>query len=492
MTIERRNPGDKKISASDWNKLADRYNGGMLGGTGRDSGEPSRSPVVVLVKNNTGTDLGKRAVIGLGDSLISLADNERQWKEEIVLNAELPEAGTHDTKYAILQSSLRDGQIGEAMVIGVTQVLLDVQSESDTHAKIVDGETDYLETGASGTAEIIWKASGTGQKLGIVMLDRSYQEQGIPFRNDSGEEIPPYAVMEIVDGNIGAGELLGVIKPTSKHNTQQWLINGSKPIPIDGTGSGFFSNDTPRPVLYLRTAWTSGGNSFSPVPGYWHIAPDIGQNREAYYMESFGFIHVYDNDSAVTGDSDASYQYDYGGEVGEDNIKYAYFRQYQETPIVDHPYAIENGGPETGITDITTISMTLRNSDHNSDDDNGYRNGSKPIDTSDPYTDGSFEITREGHYEMEAYIKIASLASHPATVQLGARATGTATLNGEFQFWVPEGDTDNNYYAKWWSHYNAGTKYTLQAIVNPIGTVTSITVTGGFKIKRLRARTHID
>ncbi len=170
MTIERRNPGDKRILSGDWNKLADAYNSGMTGGAIRNPNDPIRNPVIVLIRNNTGADLGKRAIVGLGDSVISLASNERQWKDEIVISGETPETGTHDTKYAVLSESIRDGKIGEAVIYGVTQVLLSVGNASHTHANIKDGETDYLETAMGGTAEILWKASGTGEKLGIVCI----------------------------------------------------------------------------------------------------------------------------------------------------------------------------------------------------------------------------------------------------------------------------------------------------------------------------------
>ena len=173
MTVERRNPGDKKLIASDWNQLADAYNSGMLGEPKQVGESTGMNAVKILVRNNTGADLGKRAIVGLGDSVISLTSNERQWKDEIVISGETPETGTHDTKYAVLLESIKDGKIGEAAVYGVTQVLLNVGNASHTHANIKDGETDYLETAASGTAEIIWKASGTGEKLGIVKLGKS-------------------------------------------------------------------------------------------------------------------------------------------------------------------------------------------------------------------------------------------------------------------------------------------------------------------------------
>jgi hypothetical protein len=170
MTIGKRSPGDKGLSARDWNKLATAYNSGMVGGLLQSPSE-DRNPVVVQVRNDTGDDLGKRAIVGLGDSVISSSSNARQWKEDIVLSADTPEAGTHDNCYGVLLDSIPDGGIGRAVVAGATQVLLNVAASTDTHASIADGETDYLTTGTSGTARIVWKASGTGQRLGIVLLN---------------------------------------------------------------------------------------------------------------------------------------------------------------------------------------------------------------------------------------------------------------------------------------------------------------------------------
>ena len=164
MTIERRRPGDKRLSARDWNALADRYNAGMLGSDNRTESPPN-NPVIVLVKNNTGGDLQRRSIVGLGDSAQGVSGSAVQFKNEIVIDGETPEVGTHDTKFAVLRESIPDGLIGEAVVMGVTQVLLNVNSENDTHAMIEDGETDYLSTGSTGV-EIIWKESGTGEKIG--------------------------------------------------------------------------------------------------------------------------------------------------------------------------------------------------------------------------------------------------------------------------------------------------------------------------------------
>lgn len=174
MTIEYRKAGDKRIPAKDWNALASAHNGGMIGDVNQDKSS-QRNPVVVRVKNETGASLPRFAVVGLGDSLISITTNAGEWRDGIVIKAEIPELGTHNNKFAVLTQSLKDNEIGDAIVMGVTQVKLNINSSTDTHAAISDGETDYLETGTTGV-EIIWKETGTGEKWGIVLLDRSYKQ----------------------------------------------------------------------------------------------------------------------------------------------------------------------------------------------------------------------------------------------------------------------------------------------------------------------------
>jgi hypothetical protein len=48
---------------------------------------------------------------------------------------------------------------------------VDVQSETDTEAKLVDGVTEYLDSCESGgTADILWKEAGTGLKWALIYV----------------------------------------------------------------------------------------------------------------------------------------------------------------------------------------------------------------------------------------------------------------------------------------------------------------------------------
>jgi hypothetical protein len=99
----------------------------------------------------------------------------------------------------------------------------------------------------------------------------------IPFRNDSGVEIPPYAIMrpkqtvdtgtEVIDRD---GQwCIAVVKPDTVF-ARRYLINGPTAIPIDGYG---MASDGSYPTLALREneAGSGAGEGYGVQPSSWKL-----------------------------------------------------------------------------------------------------------------------------------------------------------------------------------------------------------------------------
>ena len=147
---------------------------------------------------------------------------------------------------------------------------------------------------------------------------------GVKFRNDSGEEIPPYAVMEVADSAYkpDSSGYYGVIRPTAKRTSWGWLINNSPlPVAIDGTSpNGAWSYDgnilclvdpdSITPYDYGDSYRFSSG--YAPRPGYWHLrrggdADIAGIGGGDGNAEDYGFLQTCPDHILLS-----DYEYDYG------------------------------------------------------------------------------------------------------------------------------------------------------------------------------------
>ena len=70
-------------------------------------------------------------------------------------------------------------------------------------------------------------------------------------RNDSGEDIPAFAVMKIDDAEAVSGRLVYVVKKPDAEFQRRYLINGPFVIPDGGSGNGTFAT-AENPATALR------------------------------------------------------------------------------------------------------------------------------------------------------------------------------------------------------------------------------------------------
>jgi len=127
-----------------------------------------RQASIVLVRNDSGSDVGQFGVLGISGVVFDPATALESFQGRVALAGVTPVAGTHEGKFVIAAEPVKNGEIGTAYVAGVCQVQASVADANHRFAEIAGGDAAKLASGVAGTAHIIWKETGTGVKWAIV------------------------------------------------------------------------------------------------------------------------------------------------------------------------------------------------------------------------------------------------------------------------------------------------------------------------------------
>lgn len=187
-----------EISAGDWNAIvAAARSHQVQTHPGERGAEPSSSPGLVWVRNDSGADRARFEVLGIDGPIISHADNLPEFKRVVALKGITPTVATHLGRMVVLDEPLKSGVIGRAAVSGVCPAQINIIATADKYADVANSSTAHLESRVLGSARILWKAtSGTGVQWCIVHLTGTL---GIPAPGVK------YQVLSVLDddGNRG-------------------------------------------------------------------------------------------------------------------------------------------------------------------------------------------------------------------------------------------------------------------------------------------------
>jgi hypothetical protein len=175
MSIRKVNPGDPlRIPADAYNAFVDAANAHRNGERtfGAESRRGFQQASIVLVRNDSGADLSRFAVLGVEEPVISPNYNENEFKNRVALAGVEPAADTHEGRFVIFAEPLADGALGLAFAAGVCPVQVDVDDDDEQNrlADVADGETGHLKAGLYGSAGILWREGGTGTQWAVVRL----------------------------------------------------------------------------------------------------------------------------------------------------------------------------------------------------------------------------------------------------------------------------------------------------------------------------------
>lgn len=127
----------------------------------------------ILVRNNTGSDRDRFDAVGLGAPVISPDDNETEFQQQVVVQAEAPVFATYYDRWAVLLEPLPAGAVGTAMVYGVCPVKVNILDVTfHRWAGLLASPTAYtLASKGGGIARILWKATeATGYQWCLLAL----------------------------------------------------------------------------------------------------------------------------------------------------------------------------------------------------------------------------------------------------------------------------------------------------------------------------------
>jgi len=175
MTDKARSGQPLRIRAGTFNTMVDAAKAWKSGRAGYGSTAAGYRPPdtdVVLVENDSGGDRDRFDILGVDDVIISPTDNEDEFANRVMLSGTTPNPATHLGRFVVLLEPIADGEIGRASISGVCPCEIDVIDSAHAYADINPDSGDRY-TPASrqfGSAEILWKESGTGTKWAVLRL----------------------------------------------------------------------------------------------------------------------------------------------------------------------------------------------------------------------------------------------------------------------------------------------------------------------------------
>jgi hypothetical protein len=162
-------PGDRlELSAAEWNALQETA-ARQLAGAAPSNSQRGPAAGAASMKNESGNDLARYAVVSFSEPIFTPASSLDAFKQPVSFRGIAPTTPTLD-RIAITQEPIAPGQIGRAMLTGVTQVRLNVLNTAHRCARATAANTARLESADSGPATILWTEGGTGEQWALVRL----------------------------------------------------------------------------------------------------------------------------------------------------------------------------------------------------------------------------------------------------------------------------------------------------------------------------------
>jgi hypothetical protein len=140
---------------------------------GTEASQFFRQSGIVKVRNASGADQGRFAVLGLTEPIILPPDNLDEFKRQVTFEGTVPVKNDHKGKIAVLLEPVAAGKIGLAVVAGVVPVRLQViPGKLYDCAEIIDGGTQALRNQPHGSARVLWvEGAGSTERWAVVRLD---------------------------------------------------------------------------------------------------------------------------------------------------------------------------------------------------------------------------------------------------------------------------------------------------------------------------------
>lgn len=239
---------------------------------------PGRSALIqgsiIKVKNTSGADCDRLAVLGIDAPIFSPDDNLDAFRTRVGLKGVTPILPDHQSKWVVLLRPLANGASGPALAAGVVPVRVYVNDLGDQYcdvgpAKTFNDETVYLGTGDRG-AQILWLEAATVGTIAWALVRIANCERGAAFVNGSTDTAPAYGVLRVGGGYDSHATLL-CYKPDTTFS-RLYAINSPSDVPAAGRGTCSLYAPLPVKALYDPSSMPAYGDSYGAKPGQWYLA----------------------------------------------------------------------------------------------------------------------------------------------------------------------------------------------------------------------------
>lgn len=162
------------IKASTWNAFIDAANfasearhNQVSGGTSAGVGNG-----IILVKNGENTAWERFHALMLTDIAVTADANETEFIScAPVFIGKKMSTETAERPFAILLEPIGAGEIGRAMLMGITPAKVDIKNDDDAYAvPSPTSDTGALDSSSSGVARIVWRGSAKGEQWCLLQL----------------------------------------------------------------------------------------------------------------------------------------------------------------------------------------------------------------------------------------------------------------------------------------------------------------------------------
>lgn len=279
-------PGEPlAISAAAYNAFVDAARG--VRSPGAVAGGPVATPrdgLVVLVRNSSGGDVARYGVLAISSPLVSPSSDEGEFQRRLAFDGVTPSGATAAGKFVVCLQPLADGEIGRAVLAGLTIAKLSVPGSLGAFAEAASGNVSTLTTGATGTARILWAESSGTTRWAVVRLgDPASSAASLTVKEADGS--PSYT--SVVEIRVDQADGLSLTEPSAG-------VVRLDVLPASPTQAGVITTGTQTlaGAKTLQEYWTATGYIIGGSGNYFHdfdlatisfgISPGISCNGTTY------------------------------------------------------------------------------------------------------------------------------------------------------------------------------------------------------------------
>ncbi len=156
-------PGQKlRINAGTWNQIVQtvqqtQENLPLFGGSALQAWQQASN--TVLIKNDSGSDVQRFGVLGIGGVVIDPSDGpakELSFAEKPVLRGVTPTTSSHADRFVVCLEPIKNQSIGTAAVGGVFACKVSMTSTSHKFAGVKNNDATQLESKSCGLVQLLW------------------------------------------------------------------------------------------------------------------------------------------------------------------------------------------------------------------------------------------------------------------------------------------------------------------------------------------------